>query len=310
MTIEQLRYLCAIKDTGSINKAALVLHISQPSITQSIKNLEEELNCKLLTRTSKGAELTPAGRKFLDTGEVILKQFDDLQKFNNLQSFKNELIVASNAYRFVGMAISELIIRYAPFSEGLLVSFKEGSGTDTLKAVSSGEANIGFTGFSKGQKLEFQHIMKAKNLRYSMLSLHEYAVAVGKKNPLYYKEGNSVKIEEMKGFKRIALRPFKLDEELSKTPLKAFLEQEKPESVIYFQNRELLWETVKNSDLYAIHSSYNPNHYKYFPFYEGVRSLPIEGLPIISEVGYIVRNDYKITPIEQDLINLIMFLHI
>lgn len=60
-----LETFCAVAETVSLSRAAEQLHITQPAVTRQIKALEQELGAVLLTRTSHGVELTPAGRSVL-----------------------------------------------------------------------------------------------------------------------------------------------------------------------------------------------------------------------------------------------------
>ena len=62
MELRQLEYFCKIADTGSVSEAARRLNMSQPPLSYQIRRLEEEMNVKLLVRTSRGVELTEAGR--------------------------------------------------------------------------------------------------------------------------------------------------------------------------------------------------------------------------------------------------------
>ena len=62
MELRQLEYFCKIADTGSVSEAARRLNMSQPPLSYQLRRLEEELNVKLLSRTSRGVELTEAGR--------------------------------------------------------------------------------------------------------------------------------------------------------------------------------------------------------------------------------------------------------
>lgn len=67
----QLRNLLAIVESGSIRAAARELHVSQPALTRSIRQLETELRVKLLERTGRGVVPTPAGRAFVARSRVI-----------------------------------------------------------------------------------------------------------------------------------------------------------------------------------------------------------------------------------------------
>lgn len=61
MTLQRLRYVTAVADTGAISKAAQKFYISQPSLTNSIHELEQELGLTIFHRTNRGVVLTPEG---------------------------------------------------------------------------------------------------------------------------------------------------------------------------------------------------------------------------------------------------------
>src|SRR4051794_11182726 len=65
MNLRQLQYLLAIADEGSFTRAAEQLLVAQPSLSQQIKRLEQELGGPLLERLPTGVRLTAAGKAFL-----------------------------------------------------------------------------------------------------------------------------------------------------------------------------------------------------------------------------------------------------
>src|SRR5216684_2969091 len=77
MELRHLRYFVAIAETGSVTVAAeRRLHISQPSLSRQIRDLEEEIGVKLFTRSARGIELTVSGRAFLNHARLALSQVD------------------------------------------------------------------------------------------------------------------------------------------------------------------------------------------------------------------------------------------
>ncbi|SFB75714.1 LysR substrate-binding domain-containing protein [Massilia yuzhufengensis] len=77
MELRQLRYFVAIVDHGSLSRAALVLHVAQPALTQQLRQLEEELGAQLLHRSAHGMLSTDAGKIFYEHAQAILKQVAD-----------------------------------------------------------------------------------------------------------------------------------------------------------------------------------------------------------------------------------------
>jgi LysR family hca operon transcriptional activator len=77
MELRHLRYFVAVAEAGSLTVAAeQKLHTSQPSLSRQIRDLEDEIGARLLTRRARGIELTPAGRAFLDHARVVLSQVE------------------------------------------------------------------------------------------------------------------------------------------------------------------------------------------------------------------------------------------
>src|SRR5579863_6338149 len=76
MEIQQLRYVCAIADTGNFSRAAEQCQVTQPSLSQQIRKLEEDLGAKLFDRLGRSVRLTEAGRAFLPHARAILDQMD------------------------------------------------------------------------------------------------------------------------------------------------------------------------------------------------------------------------------------------
>ena len=73
MEFKQLESFAAVIKCNSFTKAAEKLYISQPTISTHIRALEEELNTRLILRTTKSIEVTPEGRKLYDYAENILQ---------------------------------------------------------------------------------------------------------------------------------------------------------------------------------------------------------------------------------------------
>ena len=76
MEFHQLRYVCAIAETGSFSRAAERCQVAQPSLSQQVLKLEEDLGAKLFDRLGRSVRPTEAGRAFLPHARSILSQMD------------------------------------------------------------------------------------------------------------------------------------------------------------------------------------------------------------------------------------------
>jgi LysR family transcriptional regulator, hydrogen peroxide-inducible genes activator len=76
MEFHQLRYVCAIADTGNFSRAAERCQIAQPSLSQQVLKLEEDLGAKLFDRLGRSVRLTEAGRAFIPQARAVLEQME------------------------------------------------------------------------------------------------------------------------------------------------------------------------------------------------------------------------------------------
>lgn len=78
MQYRQLRYFVKIVEAGSFSRAAGTIHVAQPALSQQIAELEEEMGLKLLHRTPRGVQPTPAGEVLFERASSILRRLDEL----------------------------------------------------------------------------------------------------------------------------------------------------------------------------------------------------------------------------------------
>jgi LysR family transcriptional regulator, hydrogen peroxide-inducible genes activator len=76
MELQQLRYVCAVADTGNFSRAAERCQVAQPSLSQQILKLEQDLGAKLFDRLGRSVRITEAGRAFIPRARAILEQMD------------------------------------------------------------------------------------------------------------------------------------------------------------------------------------------------------------------------------------------
>src|ERR1700756_2725582 len=80
MELHQLRYFCAIAETSSFSRAAQQSHVSQPSLSQQVRKLEDELGARLFDRLGRKVQLTSFGQTFLLRAEAILREVSNAKR--------------------------------------------------------------------------------------------------------------------------------------------------------------------------------------------------------------------------------------
>ncbi|MGN1101624.1 MAG: LysR family transcriptional regulator, partial [Huintestinicola sp.] len=101
MTLQQIKYVITIADTGSMNRSAEQLFISQPSLTSAVKELEKELGIMIFRRTSKGVIPTNEGSDFLIRARQLYQQYELLtDRYNASGAFKRKFGVSTQHYSF------------------------------------------------------------------------------------------------------------------------------------------------------------------------------------------------------------------
>ncbi|WP_153731792.1 LysR family transcriptional regulator [Sporosarcina obsidiansis] len=178
MNIEQLKYIVEIFDTGSITAASKKLHVSQPNISQSIINLEKELNIKLFERSRTGAHATDLGVLFIEKSKVILDHLDDLQ---NIAQIENDSLNGTLSLMIIPIIsisiLSKTLNSFKSKYPGVQFEVTEDGSHHILKCVIEGIADIGIitlrSDMECDSRVHFEPLFTSKTIAY-----------VGKNSPL------------------------------------------------------------------------------------------------------------------------------
>ena len=113
MTITQLRYVIAISQANSMNEAARRLFISQPSLSASLKELEEEIGIELFRRTNRGVMVTPEGEEFLGYAKQVVEQYRLIEtRYVEKKEVKKKFSVSMQHYTFAVNAFVEMVKQF------------------------------------------------------------------------------------------------------------------------------------------------------------------------------------------------------
>lgn len=112
MTLQQLKYVIAIADCGSISEAATRLYVAQPSLSGAVKKLEEELGFAVFLRTSRGIALSADGAEFLGYARQVAEQAGLLERRYFAKAAPRRMIsISTQHYAFAVNAFVNLLKR-------------------------------------------------------------------------------------------------------------------------------------------------------------------------------------------------------
>lgn len=144
MELRQLRYFVAVGEELHFRRAAARLHMSQPPLSQQIAALETELGCRLLERTRRRVQLTPAGEAFLRDARATLAELD-------VAAATARAIAAGQTGRlriaFVGSALLSIVPaavqRFRRARPEVEIELRERSTVEQLRALRAGLIDVG-----------------------------------------------------------------------------------------------------------------------------------------------------------------------
>lgn len=113
MTIQQIRYAVTVAECNSMNKAAEKLFMSQPSLSNAVRELEDELNMEIFIRNNRGVTVTDAGNEFLAYGRQLLEQYEYMwERFVEKETGKKKFSVSMQHYSFAVKAFVEIVNKF------------------------------------------------------------------------------------------------------------------------------------------------------------------------------------------------------
>jgi LysR family hydrogen peroxide-inducible transcriptional activator len=142
MELHQLRYLVAVADTGNFTRAAERSNVSQPSLSQQILNLEQEVGHKLFHRLGRKAVLTEAGTTFLERARRILFEVENAAKELSDHPSLERRITVGAVQTVMPYLIVPLIAECREKLPNLTINAREDFRSDLVRAVLEGDLDL------------------------------------------------------------------------------------------------------------------------------------------------------------------------
>ena len=141
MNIQQLTYIVEIANCKSISRAAEYLFVSQPALSQQIRNLEKELGYRVFHRTSKGLELTEKGNVFYQKAQEMLKDWNRFKE-EVISGTEHKKLKIGLGARVYSNRLFPKIARYFERHPELEVTFYTEAGLDAYAAIKDGSLDM------------------------------------------------------------------------------------------------------------------------------------------------------------------------
>ena len=183
MTLQQLNYIITISETGSINKAAEKLYVSQPSLTSAIKELERELGIMIFNRTGKGVTLTADGLDFLPYARQVYGQYLSLrEKYGKTGGRRQKFGVSCQHYSFAVRAFVEMAKAYDMAKYEFAI--RETRTLDVINDVARLQSEIGILYLSDFNRKAILKLLSSNGLSFHHLILCNAYVYLWNGHPL------------------------------------------------------------------------------------------------------------------------------
>lgn len=303
LKVEYFYYMIEIAKTGTINRAAENLYISQPYLSLSLKEIESILEVKLFNRTNRGVTLTEAGKKFLDYSNQIVAL---INQSNNL---KKQFAVSRQKLKITSMpsfTIVDLFYRFSAEEKYAQcdILYEEHPNPLIVDKVLHGEADIGMFYTTSKEYAAMRRDLTNKGLNFAPLVEEPLCAIVSSKNPLARQE--AVTLADLEAYTLI-VESIKLPNKsnpVENNPFPELFKGKQVGSLKFNNNRSMLYYLTKSADSFCVgQRSLNLSN----PFVQSnmLKYIPISDLTVTLTTGYITSEHAQSSQLEESFIDFI-----
>lgn len=192
MTLQQLKYIVTVAETGNITEAAKRLFISQPSLTNAVRELEKEMHITIFNRTNKGVLVSHDGEVFLSYARQVLEQTNLLEeKFLNEENQSPHFSVSCQHYSFAVDAFVDVIRRFDANKYDF--TLRETQTHEIIEDVSHLKSEIGILYTSSKNQEVIMKMLQKNDLQFEELFVAKPHVFISFEHPLAEKKALTLK---------------------------------------------------------------------------------------------------------------------
>ena len=281
MTLQQLRYLIAVCEHGSIHSAAQNLYVSQSNLSTAIKELEKELGITIFIRSNRGVTLTNDGTELLGYARQVVEQADMLEdRYTQGNRDNMRLAVSTQHYYFSLQAFINVAERCA--SSRYDFTLRECATGQIIEDVRTFRSSIGVLYLDDFNGRVLRRALDEADLSFTPLFDANVHVFVGDHHPLAGR--TSVRLEDLDPYPRYSFE---------QGTANSFYYSEEPfgylphDRNIRFSDRGTLTNLLTSFNGYTISTGVLSSE-----MHQGITAIPLD-VNERMQVGYIMHNERK-----------------
>lgn len=292
MTLQQLKYVIGIAETGSFNKAAEKLYVSQPSLTSTIHDLEEELGIIIFNRTGRGVTLTNDGTEFLAHAKQLYMSYENLmEKYGEEgKGLRKKFGVSTQHYSFAVKSFVEMVKKFNTAEYEFAI--RETKTKEVIDDVANLKSEIGILYLSDFNRKIIMNLLKAKDLEFHKIIDCKAFVYIWKGHPLA--KNKSISFSELEDYPCLS---FEQGDGASYYFAEEILSTDEYHRTIKANDRATILNLMIGLNGYTLCSGIiceelNGSDYVAVPFRE-----EDEHINRVMEIGYITKKNFNLSTI-------------
>lgn len=196
MRLGQFEYLLSLEQYGSFSKTAQQLFVAQSSISQAIKELEDELGFIIIRRSNKGISFTPQGKIVLTKAKKIMKEIEDLKAMakSDHDLVQGDLSIGISPH-ILSFLLTDLVINFKADFPGLNVQHKEADSLSIIRGVSESSIDMGLLFLCEPDRLQIRRRMSQNDFDVYELFTGNMRLVARKDHPLF-QSGNKITLAD------------------------------------------------------------------------------------------------------------------
>lgn len=285
MTLQQLRYLIAVAESGSINAAAQNLYTAQSNVSSAIKALESELGISIFTRSRRGVMLTNDGMELLGYARQVVEQANMLEvRYAQDKAAGRHIAISTQHYAFCVKAFINVVNRCK--DEAFEFIMRETTTAEIIDDVRAFRSEIGILYLDDFNKRILEKAFADAHVRFHPILDAGVHVFVNSEHPLAHRE--LIELDDLAPYPRYSFE---------QGTSNSFYYAEEPFSYLPCKRNIRVSDRATYSDLLQFSNGYAlSTGVLSTEMLQGVESIPLAGRHIMR-VGYITHEEREISPI-------------